>query len=1750
MASVGKSGITEKVTELQDKTKQEKAVNFAQAQPIDGEQTIIKTESTVSLSEPEKEELLIDKAKKAVDEGVRAKTTPVLPDKVKDFQHLSTGLEKVQILASAPPSAEIAPGAIKAEITNSLEKIFSEGSDMRKFVLDPKIAPRFEAFCKADFNGNVPDFIKTLYNSLTSLVNSEKTEREAVAQLKKDIIDPFCRIDSPKSINVDLSRDMLIAAFTKEPPDLKAVLKAINVLMKGDMDKNIPDVKKRFNHIGVNEAIENVQTIKNKVDILEKIIDDPKSSAAKVAVAKVIKAELMPALQIEKREKTKNEIIIALSRVSPGRDQIVALNKIINDSHSSPEKVAIAKEMKKEMIDKFVTNDFSLTDSNKMEQFIKDFNKGTSNFFGTTFNPEMKKVNASLDELLKVCKRFPGNDEDSNKTKLDALAKLELSAKNFVKICPDSSKKDIVEALIGKISSEKNSFIAIKTEVPKVEPPPVVKEPVHLPEVPQEAPLPEGWTKYTTKDNKIAYHNTITKENTWIRPTDDVLPKGFIEYTTEDGKKAYQNKVTGETSWKKPTVDAELPPNWEFYKTPDGKVAFHNTLTNENVWKIPKPVTQDEPVSKAKEPEHVSLPPQLHSEQPVTVVQPSPPPQPQPQPQQQVLKTLEDLNAAKGTGTNLEKPIIKKINADFLKPAASFDVKANPLLDIESNQSFIIIGDSKIDGWLYCMDDTGKKGLVHKSNIANMIDETNPIKLRALNTRIKFITPSDVSKHLESKEKAASQQVASDPLNVDKVFGKEITKNNFSIIFSKATDPSDEKKNELLQVLKTKGYITAEGYVTDKFNTTNIDQPLDLTGKFMTKEVQDAVKEALTSSRSTVREMSDLIKVNASSGTLTKKQMEEIKSKIREIAKELHIMRHKYGATTAELNPDLTKAELANGKMVAEIFTSSNLNIDTKLEIYKAMAEEQGSLHNCAVGFFEQVNSPEIERAYTKSLKDMACHNLDKSAPATFGADSELTLQKKYINDNTVLARTLVKGDMPKEKDAQFHPGYFGLFILQPNSGKELEAILNEDGTSAFEKRPSGEKGLHFYNTEGNNRRAFQRIVKEDGSITTFSTKGGGLDLTVDSSKLFSQFKNVIDGQKTKAMENKDVLRDPTEKLNVFTIDTHDDSHATIGFASYSIAGQDFENIRNKNKALNLLVRKQPEVYGALQKAFVRPAFTMAIARTQTNLDKLPVDVKSWCEAKNQMPTQLVTVSESETSLRLQRLKGKEDMYRLKGTISSDKNIYVTKFNCTVGSNVAKGADLYTYHEFADDAAGKAKFNAVTLIQDTYNNIMEGRSSDITSLVNNLKEKVLNNDSILKAKVDTLVTNAPLGNNKEKLTALRNLLNAVLESSGPAKVEKAKNDLKIEGICENKVINQDEEIFKIADLGVEHEEFMRVTNEQLKRDTGLRIPAAITDGLSGKDLELNKAAFVMSYNLMGSLALFTQDGDTTGFIGDSFDARNISNGSVRDEDEWGKGQFRPSSDGNRIVCFSNRDMQELTESLDSIMSTVAVDKRSKLYKDVQTTKGLVQTFFGEFFMDYSSTEPHKFGEKLIADNVKKKLEALGRNELESPQKEFWTAVKNSNVSFANLAIMEDKMKNSGKNYSEMCGQFDSVKFGTDTALTSDKVTEILDKLSEANVIKSISPGNYRLTSDAAVNSQEKQRVIKEELKNIKPALTELQITAICNTLTGYQDTTFVDSFVKAKAEFKAGLIGIAKEYLGKNIPESLGPIGALFKNIG
>lgn len=376
------------------------------------------------------------------------------------------------------------------------------------------------------------------------------------------------------------------------------------------------------------------------------------------------------------------------------------------------------------------------------------------------------------------------------------------------------------------------------------------------------------------------------------------------------------------------------------------------------------------------------------------------------------------------------------------------------------------------------------------------------------------------------------------------------------------------------------------------------------------------------------------------------KDVSVIKSKIQEASSQLKEL--------SSVNPELAKfIEKEIGTEVLDIMTNDNISKDLKTTTFKEIANNGFHLHNCAVGLLEQENSPEKETKYTNQLIDMATTSLESTG-------KNVESQVKFIKENSLLAKCLVGSEtLANQPSAQLHPGAWGLFMLQPNKIEDVNAVTtkyqqdfdevvrtndpkarSDQDTSPISRLPPMNDGVHLYTTNGNNRRSFQRVIDGD-NVVTFSTKGNGLDLSVPKELLdiSPDLKEMLEASKSGANSN-------DGKIHVFRFDALKiDGHQTAGFADNRIT-DDFKNITDKQRVLSGL-SQQEDLFKPLEMALPKSLFVLGVAKTNSNLNKLPDTVKNWTNQGNNYVTQMVTSCEGETSLRLKRGANKDDTYRL-----------------------------------------------------------------------------------------------------------------------------------------------------------------------------------------------------------------------------------------------------------------------------------------------------------------------------------------------------------------------------------------------------------------------------------------------------------------------------------------------------------------------
>jgi hypothetical protein len=337
----------------------------------------------------------------------------------------------------------------KEDIGKTLGSIFKKGSEVDKMILDPKVGPRFEAFCKANYSFE-PEFYKTLQSTLGELQNSGKSEREIVGVLKEKIFDQYIKGDSAKSLNIEFGKDEITEAFNKQPPDLKAVLKALDTGIAQDITVNFSDYNRRFGpeQASLTEKIKDVPSIKDKVAILQNVVDSGVSRSEQ-ALAQAMIDELKPALKAETGlktalgNKTGKELINELNKYSSGEKTLPGVDK------DALKEVAAGK--KSEALSKMVP-DIPIDDPVKLSTYITELDKSTSKWFGlkSSGNEDMKAILSGLKELQDIAKNDPGNVV----AKFDILMKVQESAKHYIDNHPKGSKVEIVKGLLPKTQIE------------------------------------------------------------------------------------------------------------------------------------------------------------------------------------------------------------------------------------------------------------------------------------------------------------------------------------------------------------------------------------------------------------------------------------------------------------------------------------------------------------------------------------------------------------------------------------------------------------------------------------------------------------------------------------------------------------------------------------------------------------------------------------------------------------------------------------------------------------------------------------------------------------------------------------------------------------------------------------------------------------------------------------------------------------------------------------------------------------------------------------------------------------------------------------------------------------------------------------------------------------------------------------------------------------------------------------------------
>jgi hypothetical protein len=399
-------------------------------------------------------------------------------------------------------------------ISNSSETQINIPADIKKLItkaLEPTTDIKFlesglhgaaENILRLIKNDTMPRFLNERGNIAAQLTINEKIKDlspgDKIKELEKIIEDPNTvsldnttakiMVDEAKAILEPIYKENALSAIKEAVKDLppKEKLDALVQIFEGSKKVPLDGTTREVVHDHVESMINSIHkanaktviseavkgmTPREKFNFLDQLMDGKKTLPTEGTSQKdLVKAagNILDGESIWDDMKVQSTITRSLKNVSAGRNQLNELDKIMKGDKTfpgvDPEKSKeIAAIMKTEMLNKIVTNDFSLTDPKKLDQFIKDFNKGTSNKIGITWNKDMDKVNDAMKQLQKLVKADPTNSSpEITIKKYEALKLLKETCSNFVindslksestgKV--KSTKYDQVEALFRKLNN-------------------------------------------------------------------------------------------------------------------------------------------------------------------------------------------------------------------------------------------------------------------------------------------------------------------------------------------------------------------------------------------------------------------------------------------------------------------------------------------------------------------------------------------------------------------------------------------------------------------------------------------------------------------------------------------------------------------------------------------------------------------------------------------------------------------------------------------------------------------------------------------------------------------------------------------------------------------------------------------------------------------------------------------------------------------------------------------------------------------------------------------------------------------------------------------------------------------------------------------------------------------------------------------------------------------------------------------------
>jgi hypothetical protein len=692
------------------------------------------------------------------------------------------------------------------------------------------------------------------------------------------------------------------------------------------------------------------------------------------------------------------------------------------------------------------------------------------------------------------------------------------------------------------------------------------------------------------------------------------------------------------------------------------------------------------------------------------------------------------------------------------------------------------------------------------------------------------------------------------------------------------------------------------------------------------------------------------------------------------------------------------EAEQHAGAVILGVLLDENISITRKIKLWKLSEKHGHALHNAIVGNFElerlflanerkrpnlkqggdhpdEHDLLEKEQQLTAQLVAMYGHNLGELESSklhpkandndTTAADETKELTE-YARRNTMLARILARQETSAHASgmAEVHPNFWGLFLTPPQQGAEILEAQSKRGTFKTNS-PSGQ-GAHVYNLPGHTRAMFMRAMDVARRLTTFATKGSGMDLTRPDKEYFSQFKHHVDEAKQNAPGN------ANEPVSIFKYNPSAPlGHRTVGYGDWSMASDDFHNFESKfNTAKKFTDNQKDSPYKPLLKSLAQPMSVATLANTIANRQKLPTSVLAQADTElSDMPTQITTVAEAETARRLHRVT-KEDQYRQPQALKAGGFWRKSKRKEDLPEETELGGKQYEPGETMG-----------YVLQ--YANVADWQEGD--------------------------------------------------ETKGVRTPIVARGSWEFKGWHEGDAFVNGNDILYYYDLTPELDEYKLATREMAQE---LHIPkkylTTVEERIKQELPNLEESAqqrlikdhqervqtgYALVYSVLGSLAVFTQEGDTSGFIGDSFESRNISTG-VRDADEWGEGYLRFAKSDDKVtmsgvMTLVGKELGDAAKSLRMALRSAGVRREyaPELFEAVdQTSKAI------------SVASTHAFGaggQKTMLGDHEMPLLAFGKRMSEAKSKKesfdegdaFWALMSEQEVGLDSVVELNTKLKN-------------------------------------------------------------------------------------------------------------------------------------------